>query len=247
MIIKLGDKGKNVRELQQLLGLKVDGDFGPITDKSVRNFQKNNGLKVDGLVGNKTWTMLLKQHENKVKPLNNVNYTEDFSDPEDEITVDNIKENCPTCSNLIELIKLVNESKITRNIKRIIFHCTATSQSATVTSIQNYWKNKLGWKSPGYHIIVLPNGDWVYLQNFNLISNGVSGYNSTSINISYIGGVEGGKAKDNRTPEQIETFKTLYELFKEKIPTVTFHGHNEFSNKACPSYNVKEELKKWTN
>jgi N-acetylmuramoyl-L-alanine amidase len=85
-----------------------------------------------------------------------------------------------------------------------------------------------------------------YSLDFNFISNGVAGFNSDSINISYIGGIDvKAKAIDNRTPQQKETFKTIYELFKHKLNGVTFHGHNEFSNKACPSYKVKDDLMVW--
>ena len=52
-----GDKGENVKRLQNLLNwcigaaLEVDGDFGTKTDTAVRNYQKTYGLIVDGLFG----------------------------------------------------------------------------------------------------------------------------------------------------------------------------------------------------
>ena len=67
-----------------------------------------------------------------------------------------------------------------RDIKYIVIHCTATSQKATIKSIKSYWKNNLGWKSFGYHIIVKPNGDAIELTPLNKISNGVRGYNKNS-------------------------------------------------------------------
>ena len=50
MILKKGNKGEEVKELQKLLGLKTDGDFGPITEKAVKNYQEKNGLQADGIV-----------------------------------------------------------------------------------------------------------------------------------------------------------------------------------------------------
>lgn len=209
MILRRGSKGPKVVKLQTLLKIKADGDFGQSTEKAVIEFQKKNKLVADGIVGIKTWNAL----EKNLKPIS---------------------------KNSEELINLINSAKITRKIKRLIFHCTATSQSATVASIQKYWKEKLGWKSPGYHIIVKPDGSWTQLTDFNAISNGVTGYNSDSINVSYIGGIDAkGKAIDNRTPQQKEIFEIIYYAFKEKLPNITFHGHNEFANKACPSFNVK--------
>ena len=35
MILKLGSKGNEVKELQEFLGLKADGDFGSKTDIAV--------------------------------------------------------------------------------------------------------------------------------------------------------------------------------------------------------------------
>ncbi len=46
----------------------------------------------------------------------------------------------------------------TRNIKYIVIHCTATDPQTKVEAIQNYWRNNLGWKSPGYHYIIQADG-----------------------------------------------------------------------------------------
>jgi hypothetical protein len=56
--LKQGSKGKSVEHIQRRLGIKVDGDFGPATDRHVRAFQTANGLVVDGIVGISTWTKL---------------------------------------------------------------------------------------------------------------------------------------------------------------------------------------------
>jgi Putative peptidoglycan binding domain/Rv2525c-like, glycoside hydrolase-like domain len=60
-VLQLGDTGKSVEILQQALNahpLRVDGDFGPVTDYAVRAFQSANGLPVDGIVGEDTWRCL---------------------------------------------------------------------------------------------------------------------------------------------------------------------------------------------
>jgi hypothetical protein len=58
-MLRRGSTGANVRYLQAALGgLKVDGQFGPITDRAVRAFQASQGLKVDGIVGPITWGKL---------------------------------------------------------------------------------------------------------------------------------------------------------------------------------------------
>lgn len=59
-ILCQGSSGSAVRVLQQLLNfkgftLKVDGEFGFLTEEAVRDFQYNNDLAVDGIVDTKTW------------------------------------------------------------------------------------------------------------------------------------------------------------------------------------------------
>jgi hypothetical protein len=52
--LKLGSKGPDVEKLQEALEIKVDGDFGPMTESAVKAFQKAIGLTADGIVGPKT-------------------------------------------------------------------------------------------------------------------------------------------------------------------------------------------------
>jgi peptidoglycan hydrolase-like protein with peptidoglycan-binding domain len=49
-----GSEGRQVRILQQTLGIAVDGIFGPQTEAAVRAFQGVHGLEVDGIVGPRT-------------------------------------------------------------------------------------------------------------------------------------------------------------------------------------------------
>jgi hypothetical protein len=49
--LQRGSTGPVVRYIQGVLGIKVDGQFGPITDRAVRDFQRRHRLKIDGIVG----------------------------------------------------------------------------------------------------------------------------------------------------------------------------------------------------
>lgn len=244
MILRLNSRGERVVELQTLLGLTpADGIFGPNTRNAVIKFQRENNLSPDGVVGPKTWGVLVKINNEKVKPIYDTSFDEDFGDPEETMDVLNIDEEQPTCPNLSELISLINNVELTRKIRRVVYHCTATQPNATVEAILRYWRNNLGWRNPGYHIIVTQDGSWTLLQEFNKVTNGVKGMNSDSLHISYIGGIDrSGRALDTRTEKQNEILETSYLLLKNKFPSLTFHGHNEFSNKACPSFNVKKWL-----
>ena len=127
-----------------------------------------------------------------------------------------------------------------REIKYIVLHCTATSQNAKVSSILNYWKNKLGWKSVGYHYLIDKQGIIHQLADEEEITNGVYGYNSVSLHISYIGG----KDKDDRTEPQQEAQRVLVRMLRNKYPDAIIQGHRDFDNvsKSCPRFDVKDWL-----
>lgn len=165
---------------------------------------------------------------------------------EDIVVIENnLPELDPKCSNLQELEELIQESNITRNIEYLVVHCTGTSLETTVTSIQNHWKNNLGWKNPGYHILIDAEGNFTYLHNFNQVSNGVAGFNHRSIHISYIGGVENKDSKqvtvDNMTDAQFTTMDFIIKEFIKKIPNLKVQGHRDFPKvaKACPCFDTK--------
>ena len=56
--VQRGDHNCTVALLQQKLGIYVDGDFGPKTEKAVLKFQKSHGLPPTGVVGPETWVRL---------------------------------------------------------------------------------------------------------------------------------------------------------------------------------------------
>lgn len=131
-----------------------------------------------------------------------------------------------------------------RNIKYLAVHCTATAQTAKIEAIQNYWREHLGWQTPGYHFIVKADGELVNLLPIEKISNGVKGFNSETINICYIGGIDKkGLPKDTRTLAQKETLLGVLKVLKNKFPTAKIQGHRDFPNvkKACPSFDAKKE------
>lgn len=52
-----------VVRLQEKLGVPVDGDFGPETERAVRRLQAAHHLQVDGIVGGETWSALgVREH-----------------------------------------------------------------------------------------------------------------------------------------------------------------------------------------
>ena len=127
-----------------------------------------------------------------------------------------------------------------RDIKHIVCHCTATDQDAKVESILHYWSHNLGWSNPGYHFLIEPNGKINNLQPIEKPSNGVRGYNSHSIHVSYIGG----KDVDDRTHEQKESIRAVVRVMKSMFPDAKILGHRDFPNvaKSCPRFDAIEEF-----
>lgn len=142
-----------------------------------------------------------------------------------------------------------------RDIKRIFVHCTAGPQNQSVQTILNYWKKSLGWKNPGYHYLIKPDGNIAVLQPEDKPSNGVAGYNSTAINVCYIGGVDkNGKPVDNRTDAQKVALFDLLVKLKQKYPKAVIMGHRDIWGsdktkwkKACPCFDAKKEYEDITN
>lgn len=150
-------------------------------------------------------------------------------------------------------------------IRQIGIHCTAGF--GNIESLLRFWKIELGWKNPGYHIIVdTDNGKrWYvtrqgnYSENIKdwhpeLICNGIAGWNDSTIHIAYIGGVDKVEdkwiAKDTRTDAQkagiiysiIDTFLWLQEQgIDTAIIPIKILGHRDFS----PDKNGNGVIEDW--
>jgi len=134
-----------------------------------------------------------------------------------------------------------------RYIDKLIIHCSATPEGRDVTVDDiRLWHKKRGFSDVGYHYIIYLDGTIVNGRPVEEIGAHCVGYNTSSIGICYIGGTDaGGSPKDTRTPEQKHAIKKLISDFKKSYPEGTIHGHREFANKACPSYDVQKELSLW--
>lgn len=154
---------------------------------------------------------------------------------------------------------MMDKKPANRTIKRIFIHCTASLQEEySDEKLLQEFKNK-GWKYPGYHYVIRPDGSIFEMLDENKVSNGVYGYNSTSINISYVGGITRTSTKgiDNRTDAQKMSLLSLLKSLRRRYPSAYIMGHRDISEdknkngkvdpweriKECPCFDAMVEYK----
>lgn len=119
-----------------------------------------------------------------------------------------------------------------RQINNIVVHCTAGPQTQTAAQIISYHRRVLGWKAPGYHYIVAPDGHVTCALPESQVANGVKGHNSDSIHIAYIGGVDAnGKGIDNRTQAQKDAIVRILRELRPRYPKARILGHRDIASK----------------
>ena len=132
----------------------------------------------------------------------------------------------------------------TRKIKEIIVHCSATPEGKdySVDTIRK-WHLQRGFSDIGYHYIIYRDGSIHTGRDESVIGAHCKGHNSNSIGVCYIGGCasDGKTPKDTRTAEQRQSLVKLLKELKAKYPQASIHGHRDFANKACPSFDATKE------
>lgn len=120
-----------------------------------------------------------------------------------------------------------------RKKTEIIFvHCTATPEGKEfhAKDIDKMHRAR-GFNGIGYHYIICLDGSIEKGRPDDTVGAHVQNYNSISVGISYIGGVEkdGKTAKDTRTPAQKAAMVTLLRDLKAKYPGAKIMGHRDIS------------------
>ena len=133
-----------------------------------------------------------------------------------------------------------------RPINKIIVHCTATPEGRahTVKDVDT-WHRQRGFNGIGYHYLIGLNGEVWEGRPIEKAGAHTEGYNSSSIGIAYVGGMdkEMKNPKDTRTQAQKDSIVSLLKELVIKFPKAKIYGHRDFAKKACPSFDAKEEYK----
>lgn len=130
-----------------------------------------------------------------------------------------------------------------RDINEIIVHCSATPEWRDVTAKDiDRWHTERGFRGIGYHYVIKLDGTIENGRPENEVGAHCLGHNKNSIGVCYVGGCDKDmRPKDTRTQQQRVSLILLLANLKKKYPNATVRGHNEFVNKACPSFSVQDE------
>ena len=132
-----------------------------------------------------------------------------------------------------------------RKISKLIIHCSATPQGRDIgaAEIRQMHVQINGWSDIGYHYVIRLDGSIEKGRDDNITGAHCMGQNTGSLGICYIGGLkkDGKTPCDTRTRQQKKALLSLLQCLHARYPSATVHGHNEFSNKACPSFIVNSD------
>lgn len=237
-LLKRGLRGAAVRDLQLLLAITTDGDFGPATEKAVRSAQERMGLVADGIAGPQT-LKALKAAAAPVKPGRAEPDKSAMETPAPAVDAQPSQAGEPPNLHAVQLLDTA------RPISEIIVHCAATPEGKDFTvADMRAWHKQRGWSDIGYHYVIYRDGRVMLGRPVGQVGSHVAGHNTGTIGISYVGGVsaDGKTAKDTRTDAQRASLLWLVRELRRKhrnIKAVT--GHNQYAAKACPSFDVRKD------
>jgi N-acetylmuramoyl-L-alanine amidase len=130
-----------------------------------------------------------------------------------------------------------------RKLSKIILHCSGTKPDHMVNAAEiDRWHKARGWRGIGYHFCLLQDGTLEKGRDLDEAGSHVKGQNYDSIGICYIGGLnEWGESEDTMTMAQEIAWLGLVRSLRTVLGWMPVHGHNEYSSKACPSFDVQQK------
>lgn len=129
MLLKNGSNGDDVKKLQEKLGLKADGSFGPGTEKAVKEWQSKNGLTADGVIGDVSWSKLFGE----VKP--------ELKFTSGELKLENLKGHIPA-NVLAQIPDTASKFGITSNLRLAHFLAQCAHESGNFKWVVEFASGK---------------------------------------------------------------------------------------------------------
>jgi N-acetyl-anhydromuramyl-L-alanine amidase AmpD len=119
-----------------------------------------------------------------------------------------------------------------RKIKKAIIHCSASDiDSHDDINVIRQWHIERGFNDVGYHFFIKNNGVIEKGRDIHVVGAHCKGENTNSVGIC----LHGNKQFSNM---QFMALSRLLESLVVIFPEITIHGHNEFSSKTCPNFDV---------
>lgn len=140
-----------------------------------------------------------------------------------------------------------------RQIDEIIIHCTAThsdwwegkTTAKKVAEVKRWHVEGNKWSDLGYHYLIDRDGTVAEGRPVEKAGAHCKGHNSTTIGVSLFGGhgsSETDTFKDHFTDEQDTALRELLSKLSDQYGIKKISGHNRYSAKACPGFNVPRWL-----
>tara|TARA_Y100001938_G_scaffold114805_1_gene157850 strand:+ start:87 stop:449 length:363 start_codon:yes stop_codon:yes gene_type:complete len=108
-------------------------------------------------------------------------------------------------------------------------------------TIKNWHVNERGWRDIGYHKVIKRNGEVQDGRDIRDSGAHAAGYNAKSVGVCMVGGMaEDNSAENNFTPHQWIALIMEIKKLSEMYPEAKIIGHNEISEKECPSFDVQQ-------
>lgn len=143
---------------------------------------------------------------------------------------------------------------VRKSTKYLVVHVTATPPSSDigVKEVRAMHRAR-GWSDIGYHWVIRRDGTVEKGRPEKNIGAHVEGFNSVSLGVSLVGGVNAaGKPENNATPAQMEALNTLLIGLLDRYPAAVICGHRDLSpdkdgdgmiephehTKSCPCFDA---------
>lgn len=135
---------------------------------------------------------------------------------------------------------------MSRDISLLVIHCSATpvTMDIGVKEIREWHTSEpRNWSDIGYHYVIRLDGTLERARPLYKSGAHARGHNSNSIGICVVGGVDKDmNPKNTMNKEQEEMLIELLDNLDWAYNDLDIKGHNELSNKACPSFDVQDWL-----
>lgn len=133
-----------------------------------------------------------------------------------------------------------------RFVNELIWHCAATPEGKWITVEDiDRWHRQRDFAEIGYHAVVYLDGTIHHGRSIEKQGAHTKdhGKNRNTLGFCYIGGVttNGQLAKDTRTPDQRASMLWLTQQVIKDPRIKQVSGHNQYANKACPSFDVRKD------